>query len=258
MPGGDDQGGGLQAHTGIHLVGEFPGWTTDRVIAAIAPLASRLRGWPLVRADDLGPFLARRGLDGIPTDAVAQLDRADVTDSVHGDATVLQIEFPIWDLVQRENGNPDCALRDQAVKRIAGLMPPAGQVALHLCAKDGARYVMSPADMAAMVDLSNRLITQHATRLVRLHFPTPLRHSDDAFFRPLAGLHPAARDRIALGIVHLSDGVEGALRRAALARPHLPRFDIATRCGFGARSDDDIAELLILLERVAAMLDQGA
>jgi hypothetical protein len=64
--------------------------------------------------------------------------------------------------------------------------------------------------------------------------PVPRHRDDDAYFAPLRDLD-IGEAKLYLGLVHHTDGVEGARRRLATARKYITGFGIATECGFGRR-----------------------
>ena len=53
-----------------------------------------------------------------------------------------------------------------------------------------------------------------------------------------------------LGVVHLADGAEGARSRIALAGEVVPRFGLATDCGWGRRPAETVQNLLDLHARI--------
>jgi hypothetical protein len=76
--------------------------------------------------------------------------------------------------------------------------------------------------------------------------PVPRDRSDDAYFAPIKKLTLAPETEIALGLIHLTGGIEGIKERMATARRYLRSFCIATECGFGRRDPATIPELLLL------------
>jgi hypothetical protein len=85
-----------------------------------------------------------------------------------------------------------------------------------------------------------------------VHMPVQLADQRDGHYAPLDDL--AVGDaRVYLGLIDLSDGVEGALKRIALAKAHLADFGVATPCGWGRRPKSQrIGDLLKLDAEVAA------
>jgi hypothetical protein len=62
------------------------------------------------------------------------------------------------------------------------------------------------------------------------------------------------RDKIAelyVGLIHLTDGPEGAARRIGAARDFISDFGLATECGFGRRPPETILALLDLHREIA-------
>ncbi len=122
----------------------------------------------------------------------------------------------------------------------------------HLCYGDsGHKHVVEPTDMADMVEFANRVSRQIARPIQLIHMPVPRDRADDAYFAPLRQLRLAPQTELCLGLVHFTDGVEGAKRRLATASRHAPRFSIATECGFGRRDPATIPELLRIHAAVA-------
>ena len=54
-----------------------------------------------------------------------------------------------------------------------------------------------------------------------------------------------------LGLVHFTDGLQGAQRRLAAAKRVVSNFGVATECGFGRRPPETIPGLLKLHREVA-------
>ena len=50
-----------------------------------------------------------------------------------------------------------------------------------------------------------------------------------------------------LGLIHLHDGVDGALQRMEIAAKYLPNFGISTQCGWGRRPPEQKIEDLLQL-----------
>jgi hypothetical protein len=83
--------------------------------------------------------------------------------------------------------------------------------------------------------------------------PVPINRADDAYFAPLHELlnHDAT---VFLGLIHISDGVEGSLKRAKVARRYLQRFGVATECGLGRRPRETLTDVLRIHREVADRL----
>jgi hypothetical protein len=74
----------------------------------------------------------------------------------------------------------------------------------------------------------------------------PRERVDEQYYRPLAQLSLERDTMLYLGLLHLSDGIDGAQRRIAAARRHVGSFGVATECGFGRRAPETVAALLDL------------
>jgi len=125
----------------------------------------------------------------------------------------------------------------------------------HFCYGDNNhRHSVEPIDMGDMTDMANRLTRAVKRPINLIHMPVPRDRSDNAYFAPLKGLALAPETEIALGLVHLTGGLDGIKQRMATARRHLGAYAIATECGFGRRAPETIPAL-IRLHAEAAKLD---
>jgi hypothetical protein len=131
-------------------------------------------------------------------------------------------------------------------------------VGLHICygslgQKKGAStdqaHVTRIDDLSTSVAMFNAAAEVAGRSLEFVHMSVPLSSGfDQSYYAPLSDLelHGA---RLYLGLVHLHDGVEGAVRRAELARRFAPEFGVATECGWGRRPPEQSIEDLLGLER---------
>ena len=122
----------------------------------------------------------------------------------------------------------------------------------HLCYGDSNhRHVVEPTDMTDMVEFANRLSRNIKRPIELIHMPVPRNRADDAYFAPLNALKLRPATELCLGLVHLTDGIEGTKRRLATAKKYVSNFSIATECGFGRRDPRTIPELLSIHAAVA-------
>jgi len=144
------------------------------------------------------------------------------------------------------------------LKRLGEAVPADVQLGYHLCyGSMNNRHWKEPDDTALLVRVANRLFREVDRPIHFLHMPVPIDRDDDAYFAPLAGLQRPAGCELYLGLLHLDDGVEGALRRLATARRHSSGFGIACECGLGRRPPDVAQSWLALHEQVAIAADQA-
>jgi hypothetical protein len=126
------------------------------------------------------------------------------------------------------------------------------ELGYHLCYGDfGHRHVVEPRDAGLMVRLANKLSKRVGRSIDWIHMPVPRDRSDHAYFAPLSDLGLNPETELYLGLVHLSDGVEGTRRRIAAAAKVIPDFGIATECGMGRRDPETMVELLRVHAEVA-------
>jgi hypothetical protein len=126
-------------------------------------------------------------------------------------------------------------------------VPRKVELGIHLCYGDyGHRHWKEPATTANMVAVYNALSEQVARPIDWLHMPVPRSRDDDAYYEPLRNLRLRPETNLYLGLVHLSDGVEGSRRRMSTAAKFVSDFGAATECGFGRRPPETIADLLAL------------
>ncbi len=139
-----------------------------------------------------------------------------------------------------------------AIARVGNAVPAGVELGLHLCYGDpGHKHIIEPKDTALMVEFGNELIAAIERPIAWIHLPVPRERDDAEYFAPLRALRVPAGTELYLGLVHLTDGLDGARRRMAAATGTVGTFGIATECGFGRRPPDTIASLLELHAEVA-------
>jgi hypothetical protein len=121
-----------------------------------------------------------------------------------------------------------------AVAAVANRVPADVELGIHICSiwhhdPDGGQ------DNAVLVDTANAL-TQRITRpIAYIHMPIIPEH-DVADFAPLKQLRLQPGTKLFLGLIHLSDGLEGARRRVAAAQTAVSDFGVGHFCGLRAAS----------------------
>ncbi len=138
--------------------------------------------------------------------------------------------------------------------RICAPVPDDVELGFHLCYGDfGGKHFFDPVTARHLVDVANAIARKVKHPLTYIHMPVPAPRATDAFFAPMRDLKLPAQTEIYLGLIHAADGVEGAKRRIALAHEYVPRFGIATECGFArARKADLVLKLLDIHAGAAA------
>ena len=139
-----------------------------------------------------------------------------------------------------------------AIARISAQVPAEVELGVHLCYGDpGHKHVVEPKDTALMVELSNGLFAAIGPPIAWVHMPVPRDRNDPEYFASLGDLHRPVGTELYLGLVHLTDGLEGAHRRLIAAQSVVEDFGVATECGFGRRPPETVPALLDLHTEVA-------
>jgi hypothetical protein len=138
---------------------------------------------------------------------------------------------------------------------LGNAVPAPVQLGFHLCYGDfGHQHFVQPRDMSVLTALIGRIVTGLSRPLDWVHMPVPRDRDDDAYFAPLRRLRLPADTELFLGLIHATDGMDGARRRIAAAQRWSPPFGVATECGLGRRSPESVPALLGLHRSAADYL----
>jgi hypothetical protein len=147
--------------------------------------------------------------------------------------------------------DPQAGILERLV-RYGDRVPAAVELGYHLCYGDsGHRHFKDPEDTAKLVVVASHLARHLRRPLNWIHLPVPRARSDTAYFEPLSSLERRPETELYLGLIHFTDGIEGARRRMDAARRHIRDFGVATECGLGRRPPDTIPALLDLHAKVS-------
>ena len=126
-------------------------------------------------------------------------------------------------------------------------IPSDVEVGMHLCyGNPGGRHIIEPRDLGNAVKLANAVAKNVHRQLTWVHMPVPIDRDDEAYFVPLGDLALDTGTELYLGLVHLSDGVEGGTRRINAAKTMRSEFGIGTECGFRYVPAAEVPSLLEL------------
>ena len=141
----------------------------------------------------------------------------------------------------------------ERIARAAATVPAEVELGFHLCYGDFAHeHFVQPRDTRNLVEIAN-MISAAVTRPIQwLHLPVPRERDDAAYFTPLHDLRLHPETDLYLGLVHYTDGEQGAHRRIQAATRVVERFGVATECGLGRRPPETIEPLLRMHAAVAA------
>ncbi len=127
------------------------------------------------------------------------------------------------------------------------IVPAEVEVGFHLCyGNPGGKHIIEPLDLSKIVPLANAIARKVHRPLNWVHMPVPIERDDPPYFAALSDLRLPDETELYLGLVHLTDGVDGARRRIAAATRAREHFGVATECGFRYVSVDDVRALLEL------------
>ncbi len=163
------------------------------------------------------------------------------------------IEFAILEgFMPSHLTNPKEAILERLV-RVGASVPTDVELGYHLCYGDaGHKHFKEPEDTSKLVEVANGVAAGLTRPLNWLHLPVPRNRTDDAYFAPLKQLRLHPETELYLGLVHITDGVEGTRRRVAAAERTVADFGVATECGMGRRPPETIPDLLRIHSEVAA------
>src|SRR5947208_2303420 len=141
------------------------------------------------------------------------------------------------------------------IERLSPRVPEQVILGMHLCYGDLEHtHLIEPRDLGIAVRMANLAVSRAGRRLDFVHMPAPRNRTDDAYFEPLADLHPGS-GKLFIGLVHLTDGTQGSLRRLATFKRHYRGpHGIATECGWGRRKAETIPALMQIHREVAEAL----
>lgn len=177
----------------------------------------------------------------------AELDK--ITAAIPPEELAIQwdvaIEFAILEGVPFTDS---AKVREGIIERLVRLgnrVPVNVELGYHLCYGDaGHKHFKEPKDTTKLVEVANGISAGVKRQINWIHMPVPRNRTDDAYFAPLRNLHLHPETELYLGLVHFTDGVEGARKRIAAAQRAVAEFGIATECGLGRRPAETIPDLL--------------
>lgn len=143
----------------------------------------------------------------------------------------------------------------ERLARFGRAVPGDIDLLYHFCyGNSNGKHSVEPSSTRDAVIMANRVasLLGPARPIQLIHMPVPIARDDDAYFAPLGELALGPEATIALGLIHLRDGIAGTRRRIAAARKHLPRFALGTECGLSHVGKDNLLPVLQLHAAIAA------
>ena len=165
-------------------------------------------------------------------------------------------EMIIWDGQPQDQFPLVNASRQEIADRFTRICVPVPrdvELGIHLCYGDyGGKHFFDPVSARHIVDISNAIAREAAQDIAYIHLPVPLSRATPDFFAPMREFKLAPETEIYLGLIHAADGLEGTKKRIALAHEYVPRFGIATECGFARARKADLVRTLLEIHAAAA------
>jgi hypothetical protein len=130
------------------------------------------------------------------------------------------------------------------LSRLGEIVPHGVEMGYHLCYGSPAdEHLVMPRDTAIMVEIANGVRQGVKRPIDFLHMPVPRDRTDLEYVRPIAGLHGYEDTTLYLGLIHHDDH-DGDRARIHAARQIVPRFGVASECGWGRTDPQRVAGLL--------------
>jgi hypothetical protein len=140
----------------------------------------------------------------------------------------------------------------ERLERLGAGVPDDVELGYHFCYGDfGHEHFVQPTDTSNLVDVANRTCDAVQRPIAWVHLPVPRDRTDAAYYAALSELRLHPETELYLGLVHLTDGVDGTEQRIAAAQSAVSDFGVATECGLGRRPADTVRLLLELHGQVA-------
>ena len=166
------------------------------------------------------------------------------------------LEMVIWDGQIAARYPKEGTSREDLLARLQRLgdaAPADVELGFHLCYGDlDAKHFVDPLDAGKLVDLANALAASVKHPIAWIHMPVPIARSDEAYFKPLAGLKLAPATELYLGLVHPEDGPAGAAKRIEAAGKYVANFGIATECGIARQRRPELVRKILAIHAEAS------
>ena len=161
----------------------------------------------------------------------------------------------LWDGQSQDQFPLVNASHEEITDRFASIcvaVPDDVELGFHLCYGDfGGKHFFDPVTARHLVDVANAIVRNVKHKIAYVHLPVPATRATDDFFAPMRDFKLSPTTEIYLGLIHAADGVEGAKQRISLAIKFVPRFGIATECGFARARKKDLVRTLLDIHAAA-------
>ena len=155
---------------------------------------------------------------------------------------ILDIEdyYPWWPKGDRLEMNSEPAVRLHLDR-----LPEQAWLGYHICyGTSGGWPMQKPEDVVLSVALSNALVQKTPRRVDFVHFPAGRKAFDPVYYAALEDLD-IGDCKVYLGLIHDTEpDLQDFRKRHAAAKQHLKEFGLASVCGYGRCSPDEINHAL--------------
>ena len=155
---------------------------------------------------------------------------------------ILDIEdyYPWWPKGDRLEMNSEPALRLHLDR-----LPEQAWLGYHICyGTSGGWPMKKPEDVVLSVALSNALVKKTPRKVDFVHFPAGRKAFDPVYYAALEDLD-IGDCKVYLGLIHDTEpDLQDFRKRHAAAKQHLKEFGLASVCGYGRCSPDEINHAL--------------
>ena len=140
----------------------------------------------------------------------------------------------------------------ERVVRLASAVDVEVDLGFHLCYGDmGHVHFVEPGNTGLLVDFANAIVQKvssvHAIKYV--HMPVPKSRTDAAYYAPLRNLQ-LNDTKLYLGLIHPNDA-EGTRQRIEAAKgAYHGSFGVASECGLGRTSKEELDSILVIAKAV--------
>lgn len=131
------------------------------------------------------------------------------------------------------------------------MIPSGISVGVHICYGDLEHvHHIQPEDMGVLVDIANSVVKAAKRPVQWIHMPVPKDRDDAGYVAPLRNLD-IGNTKLYLGLLHPHDE-DGTKQHVAQAQSVRSDFGVATECGMGRFSVDEMHDLLRISNSITA------
>lgn len=156
----------------------------------------------------------------------------------------VEVWTPPW-LLEVEDGR--MSMKEAVLKRLLKVANAVDgedvELGFHLCYGDiRHKHFVEPKDLGLLVEVADGILRGANRPVAFLHMPVPRDRADASYYAPLKELELGST-ALVLGLLHRDDD-EGTRQRIEAASQVVRAFGIATECGLGRASEEELNSIL--------------